>query len=163
MIQFNNQGYITPADVIETDFDTFEKTFVFNEHRQIIFQEYLVCLDELKTLNIGSFYQWINGSFTTLKTNPNDLDVVTFIHFEEYQKHIQYFELKYQNRHLGKIDCYFLASYPTNHLNFLVFKANYLDFYHKFSKDMKQEKYLKSRKRSIFGQNFNKGFIKINF
>ena len=163
MIQFDNQGYITPAEIIEIDFDFFEKTFVFNENRQLILQEYLIFLNELKTLNIGSFYQWINGSFTTLKSNPNDIDVVTFVHFEEYQKHNQYFRNKYLNRHLGKIDCYFLSSYPENDSNFPIFKANCLDFYHKFSKDIKLEKYLKSKNRSIFNKNFNKGFVKINF
>jgi hypothetical protein len=37
MIKFNEQGYLIPAEVIETDLPTFEQTFLFNGHRQSIF------------------------------------------------------------------------------------------------------------------------------
>ena len=40
MIEFNNRGYLIPPDIIETDMPTFEQIFLFNEHRQAIFQEY---------------------------------------------------------------------------------------------------------------------------
>lgn len=121
MIEFNNQGYITPADSVETDFENFEKTFVFNEQRQIIFQEYLVFLGELKTLNIGSFYQWINGSFTTLKTNPNDIDVVTFIPYKEYQEiETELWNLKQTFRNRA-VDAYFIAIYPEEHDSYSLF------------------------------------------
>ena len=155
MIQFDKQGYITPAEIIEIDFDIFEKTFTFNEHRQLIFQEYLIFLNELKALNIGSFYQWINGSFTTLKSNPNDIDVVTFVHFEEYKQNEQkLYELKnhFKSR---KIDSYFVAVYPKEHMDYSLFLNYDYDFCHKFTRDFKREIRLKTK--------IKKGFVKIEF
>ena len=163
MIQFDKQGYIIPADVVEINFDEFQSLFVFNELRLIIFQEYLVFLDELKDLKIGSFYQWLDGSFTTLKSNPNDLDVVTFVDTDEYKKNLKYFDFKYSNRYSNKIDCYFLGLCSENHPNFNNFRSDYLDFYHKFLKDRKLEVKLSLQNRSISNRNFKKGFVKINF
>ncbi len=154
-MQFDNQGYLKPADVIEIDMDIFEKTFVFNEQRQLIFQEYILFLNELKALNIGFFYQWLDGSFTTLKPNPNDLDVVTFVNFKEYHKleeKLYHFKLAFKNL---KIDCYFVAIYPKEHTDYSLFLNYDYDFWHKFTRDFKREIRLKTK--------IKKGFVKINF
>jgi hypothetical protein len=155
MIQFNDKGYIMPADVIETDLPTFEQIFLFNDHRRNIFQEYTVFLNSLKDLGIYSFYQWLNGSFTTLKPNPNDLDVVTFIDFMQYQKHeTALYNLKqaFKNR---RIDSYFVAVYPEKHDDYSLFQNYDYDFWHKFTRDFKREIRLKTP--------LKKGFIKIHF
>ena len=56
MLQFNNQDYLFPADVIEIDLLTFQEHFVFNEIRQALFEAYLSFKYQLQTL-IGSNYQ----------------------------------------------------------------------------------------------------------
>jgi hypothetical protein len=155
MIEFNDKGYIIPANVVETDMDTFKRFFLFNEHRQGIFKEYLVFLEAIQALNINPFYQWINGSFTTLKPKPNDLDVVTFIDFKHYKLHEDtLYSLKqtFRNRY---IDSYFVAVYPEDHIDHSLFKNYDYDFWHKFTRDFKKEIRLKT--------SLKKGFIKINF
>jgi hypothetical protein len=155
MIEFNSRGYISPANVIETDIDTFEQTFVFNDHRKIIFDEYQLFLETLKKLDIGTFFQWINGSFTTKKPNPNDIDVVTFINFEAKEHYQKIFDtLKSESLPRG-VDCYFVATYPKGHSQFFNAKADELDFFHKFVRDWKQERRT--------GQKLSKGFISLNF
>ncbi len=155
MIQFNEQGYLVPAAVIETDLRTFEQAFLFNEHRQSIFQEYRLFLEALDNLGITTFYQWLNGSFATLKANPNDLDVVTFLNFNSYQKYEnELYTLKqtFKNR---RIDAYFVAVYPENHPDYSLFLNYDYDFLHKFTRDFKKELRLKTK--------LKKGFIKIHF
>ncbi len=147
MIQFNKDGFITPAEVIESDLVTFEKIFVFNEHRQLIFQEYLLFLDELKALHIGSFYQWLNGSFTTLKSKPNDIDVVTFLDFNELKKHQEQLYLIKKEFKKRKIDNYLVSIYPSTHSDQNLFKLDKAEWLFDFSMRSKQPK----------------GFIQINF
>lgn len=45
---FDENGYLTPYDIIITDIETFKQTFVFNERREEIFQNYLALLDIFK-------------------------------------------------------------------------------------------------------------------
>jgi hypothetical protein len=155
MIDFNSRGYITPPEAIDVDFDTFKQTFVVNNHRQVIFDEYQTFLASLKNLQIEPFFQWINGSFTTQKPHPNDIDVVTFIDFEAKEQHQDFLNALKSESLPRKIDAYFVATYPENHPQFLNAKADKLDFYHKFVRDWKQER----RK----GQKLLKGFVQLNF
>ena len=152
---FDNHGYLVPADTIETDLETFEKTFVFNEHRNKIFQEYLLFLNAIQDLGINPFYQWINGSFTTMKMNPNDIDVVTFLDYKQHEIFDDALSnLKYSFRQ-KKVDGYFVAIFPEEHPDRSLFTSYVYDFWHNFTRDMKKEVRLKAK--------FKKGFIKINF
>jgi len=56
-----------------------------NQHRRAIFEEYLALVEALRNLEIGPFFQWINGSCVTQKAHPRDLDVVTFVNFGNFQ------------------------------------------------------------------------------
>ncbi len=163
MIKFNERGYIEPTEIIDLDIIQLEKIFVHNEHRQGLFQEYLLFLNELKGLNLGSFYQWINGSFVTQKTKPNDIDVVTFVDYLDYDRHIQYFEKKYNNRYKSQIDCYFVQLFPDNHNSFSISKGNSYYFLEIFSLDFKKYKELERRNRKLTKETLKKGFIKIQF
>jgi hypothetical protein len=156
MIDFNSRGYITPPEAIDVDFDTFQATFVVNNHRQLIFDEYQTFLASLKNLNITPFSQWINGSFTTQKPHPNDIDVVTFINFDHYERVEKVLrEIKLDFRSRKKVDCYFVVAYPENHPNYLNYRADKLQFLHDFTHDVKREK--------IMNTKLPKGLIQINF
>jgi hypothetical protein len=156
MIEFNARGYITPPEAIDVDFDTFEQTFVFNDHRKLIFDEYQTFLTTLKDLGIGPFSQWLNGSFTTKKQYPNDIDVVTFVNFAHYERLDRVLrEIKLDFRSRKKIDCYFIVTYPENHPNYLNYQADKLQFLHDFTHDVKREKILNTK--------LPKGLIQINF
>ena len=156
MIQFNARGYLTPSDAIEVDFETFETFFVFNDHRKLILDEYQNFLTVLKKLDISTFSQWLNGSFTTKKPNPNDIDVVTFINFEDYERLEKVLrEIRLDFRSRKKVDCYFVIKYPENHSNFLNYQADKLQFLHDFTHDVKRERQLDIK--------LPKGLISINF
>lgn len=114
-------GYLTPYEVILTDFETFEQVFVkeFSEmsKRQRWFNNYLSYMDSLKQVIGADFVQWIDGSFISRKFNPNDIDFLTFIDFESYQQHekeIEKFRLRRYSRKLGTDGC-FVKVYPSNH------------------------------------------------
>lgn len=101
-------GYLTPYEVIPTDFETFEQVFVkgFSEmsKRQKWFNNYLSYMESLKQVIGVGFVQWIDGSFISRKFNPNDIDFLTFIDFESYQQHekeIEEFRLRRYSRKLG--------------------------------------------------------------
>lgn len=112
MLQFNNQGYLFPADIIEIDLITFQEYFIFNETRQELFDAYLSFNDKLQSLIDAPYQQWVNGSFTTQKGKPNDIDVVSFIPHLIFEPLAKTFEDMYRNKHLGKIDCFFCAQLP---------------------------------------------------
>ncbi|MEN9610094.1 MAG: hypothetical protein RLZZ628_908 [Bacteroidota bacterium] len=155
MLQFNNQGYLLPVDVIETDLVTFQEHFIFNEARQELFEAYLSFNHTLQKLIDADYQQWVNGSFTTKKVKPNDIDVVSFIPHTIFESLSKVFEEMYRNKHQGKIDCFFVPSYPENHARYNHYQADQLDFWHKFVRDFKRERITKKK--------HSKGFIQINF
>ena len=72
-MNFNNYGNLEPATAIETNLNLFESIFTFNEHRGLIFQEYLLFLKRLEKIGLKEYYQWIDGSFVTQKIKPRDI------------------------------------------------------------------------------------------
>jgi hypothetical protein len=79
--EFDENGNL-PSGVLNSSIQDFEIHFIVNfkdsSTRPEIFKGYLKYCDKLLPLNIA-FKQWINGSFTTSKINPNDIDFVTYI------------------------------------------------------------------------------------
>ena len=86
MVQFNELGNLMPYDVQEVTLPEFKKYFVINEHRKILFDDFLKFIEKLKELGIDTFYQWIDGSFVTKKIALNDIDVVSFIETKAFKK-----------------------------------------------------------------------------
>ncbi len=115
MLQFNDMGLLMPAKAIETNIVEFRATFVFNERRETLFSTYLTFLEELKSLEISNYFQYIDGSFTTKKIFPNDIDVVSFVDFKAYKlKKTRLLALKERYKSKG-IDAYFAEYYPESH------------------------------------------------
>jgi len=88
---FNFEGnYIKEIGAVIFSWEAFVKVFVLEPKmakRDKIFREYNRYLEDLSEI-IGQcvFTQWVDGSFTTKKTNPNDIDIVTFLPDEIYVK-----------------------------------------------------------------------------
>ncbi len=153
---FDQYGNLTPYAIIETNLSTIEEVFVkeFPESatRSAIFAEYLAYLNQLKSI-IGEtgFYQWIDGSFTTLKLAPNDIDLVTFVDFRVYQSHEKQFEelrkIRFQRE--NKIDGYFVKTYPEEHQQRHLFEFDRLQWYFDFGQSFVNKR--------------DKGIIQINF
>ena len=113
MFQFDNNGYLKPYQPIITDIKGFEKQFANSAVRKVIFKEYLLFLEELQGIQPHSFMQWINGSFTTQKPLPFDIDLVTFVDYSTYFMNVQKF--KKLEKKYSKIDAHFSVDFPEGH------------------------------------------------
>ncbi len=122
---FDSNGNLTPYSKITTDLATFEKVFVTDFEnsttRKTLFDNYLRYLEAFSKEITPNFTQWINGSFVTLKENPKDIDFVTFIPFEVYEKNKLLIEKSFWSYALEKegLDAYIVQIYPENHKLFL--------------------------------------------
>lgn len=65
-----------------------EEYFVFNEHRLGLYLSLKQFIRAVKEVGIVYFDLWIDGSFVTLKTRPNDIDVVCFIDSQWYDQYL---------------------------------------------------------------------------
>jgi len=89
-MHFDDRGHLFPYKVIEITLSDFEKTFVQSlenrEHRYRLFENYLRFVNDLRKAFEAPFYHLIDGSFTTVKEFPADIDLVTFVRFEVLNK-----------------------------------------------------------------------------
>jgi len=83
MIKLNAKGFLTPSEPIPCSLSDLKAFFVDrfeSDTRQGNFDNYIRYSTALKALLGGiEIRQWINGSFVTKKTNPKDIDVVSFV------------------------------------------------------------------------------------
>ena len=82
-INFDEKGNLTPYELIECDWNTLHEIFVLNfpktSRRDELISELNIFLESIKILINSNIEIWIDGSFTTMKQNPNDIDIVIFI------------------------------------------------------------------------------------
>lgn len=109
---FDEKGNLKPYKAIEADLKIFESTFATNELRKDLYDKYLNYLLDLKKV-IGqetNFYQWLNGSYVSKREKPQDIDLVTFIDFQVYDKEITKndFLKSPKSEILYGLDCYFV-------------------------------------------------------
>jgi hypothetical protein len=112
---FDTHGYLSPNKIFEIDLHHFETFFVYNIQRRQLYDELVAFSLELKLLIKSPLKMWIDGSFTTQKELPNDIDLVAFINadsFFYYQNQLVTLAEKYKWRNL---DMYYLTVYPFSH------------------------------------------------
>jgi hypothetical protein len=146
-IRFDENGYVKPYRPIEMDLNQFQDIFVFNAHRQKLFDAYLGYLDVLKEMGVGQFKQWIDGSYVTQKTFPKDIDLVNFVNFDFHRKFEHRFMLMKADLKEQGIDAYYETDYSETH------KRHFLTVF-------QQNKW-----REIYGfdrDDIRKGFVQIN-
>ena len=147
-ILFDENGYMKPYEPNAINSENFEKTFVFNEHRQEIFNQYQNFLTILRRMPVGSFYQWINGSFTSRKPFPKDIDLVSFVDssfYRKFEKRLLELQQEFKYR---QVDAYFEPVFPDNHFMSAATRYNAADWKHLYGRDRQFRR---------------KGFIQINF
>lgn len=151
---FDDYGFLVPFEVIETDLDTIEKSFVFNEHRRWLYERLLSLFEKLIKEEIEEQIAlfWINGSFVTKKELPKDIDVVIFIHHDLFLKKLDRLR-KLQSQFHGKIDFFFEPYYPENHRLHAVSLILKNDWENLFSRTRRQPETKEIHK---------KGFLQIN-
>jgi hypothetical protein len=112
---FDTNGYLSPNKIFEIDKSVFETTFVYNDHRKALYKELQSFNEEIRRFINSPLKLWIDGSFTTQKELPKDIDFVTFVNAEPffyYQNRFDTLAEKYKWRGL---DIYYLAVYPFSH------------------------------------------------
>ncbi|MGI5064269.1 hypothetical protein E4N95_12465 [Treponema denticola] len=85
-IEFDTYGNPKPYEFINMTIDDIEYNFLtlFENSltRKNIFIGYKKYCDDCILCLGKEIQQWINGSFTTQKENPNDIDIVTLLSFD---------------------------------------------------------------------------------
>lgn len=124
---FNSDGYLDPGihKMSLTEFSSaFVTAFPFSNTRKDIFVGYLEHFSDLAKL-VSSFEQIIDGSFTTNKNDPNDVDLVVLvdaamIDMLSTDQQATFSDLvSGKNTQLKyKCDAYFCPTYPDTHPNY---------------------------------------------
>ncbi len=157
---FDDNGFLTPNNAILTTLDVFENIFVskflVSSTRKAIFENYKRYVADFQKDILPNFKQWINGSFVTKKLNPNDIDLVTFIPFDAYDKKRKELEARFIMGGALKsygVDAYAIKVYPQGHELHFVTLHDIAEWRETFSKT----KFNRARKR------YPKGFLELNF
>lgn len=84
---FDKNGNIIPYDLHQISISELEEEFVNpfpnSTTRKDIYDGHSNYIIELVNVLESNFSQWLDGSFVTKKLNPNDIDVVNFVHFQK--------------------------------------------------------------------------------
>jgi hypothetical protein len=159
MFTFNRRGNLVPSEVILTDWNTFHSYFVEeinNTQRKVIGKKLGEFLFEiLQIINIP-FEVWIDGSFVTQKTEPNDVDVLIHLPndiFSKYKSTISPLieQSKYATN--GLIDAYITIQYSKNHPYYPLYEADIMEWKHIYGKT----------RATLSGARFPKGIITLKF
>ena len=158
MIQFDEHGYLFPHEIIEISLADFERYFVADlpdkERRNEIFETYSQYLSELIEVVGKDFFQLVNGSFTTKKELPRDIDLTTFVDYRicrDCEDGIIQIGDKWENKRL--IDCYIIPLSYQGHPRFIQSQLAY---------EYWRSLYSLSKPNEI-GHACPKGLLKINF
>lgn len=153
-LEFDKNGYLKPYQPIEVTLEILQYNFVEvfpnSSPRIELYNNYLRFLYSFQDNVFTFFEQWINGSFTTQNEKPNDIDIVTFLQFDVYEKRgdkvlDQYWKFSLEEQ---KIDSYIIKSYPEEHPNFSAYQSE---------RSLWKDRYGTDR------DNQPKGFVKIFF
>jgi hypothetical protein len=122
-LSFDIRGHLIPHDLIDADWDTFVQNFILpfseNSTRHSIVSEFEHFVNEIKNRLKNDFEIWINGSFTTIKENPKDIDVVFHVPYQDVSDDLKTFISTNQKNKESKIDAYLVEIFPINHKNYV--------------------------------------------
>lgn len=87
MIKFDKNGNPSPPGIVKMSVDDFKRIFVEgfsdSDSRLSIFESYTIYCNDFKTQISAKFDQWLNGSYTTTKLNPNDIDLINIVNVDD--------------------------------------------------------------------------------
>lgn len=143
MLLFNQRGHLIPASALQSDLDEFKDVFVdkfSSQERKDIFERYIKYARDLKNLCGAPYLQWINGSFCTLKPNPRDIDLVSFIpHSIIDGKENEFRRFSYPNSETEfGVDAYIVKTYTSGNNRYPQYQGDRLYWLDYFSKNSPQ-------------------------
>ncbi len=157
MLHFDERGNLKPYDCIRSSIDEMKDYFVNaieSETREKNFEKYMRYSSDLKRHSGGrELKQWINGSFVTMKNNPNDIDLVTFLDQEQIRnlgKFIENFKM-HNGLLLYGVDAYIVEEYPLSSNRFSYTAGNKAYWNMQFV----------NTKMNRLGRKYRKGFLEI--
>lgn len=118
---FDTKGNFYPYEIVNIDINAFEAIFVkgfeISSTRQNLFHGYISYTTNLCETLKSELSQWINGSYTTNKTNPNDVDLVNFVNAQILDIHCDNlfpFLSQYDSKALYHVDGYAVPVYDSS-------------------------------------------------
>jgi len=157
MLYFDARGNLKPYKPILSSVDEMIKYFVNDiesETRKTNFENYIRYSADLRKHTGGvSLKQWIDGSFVTLKANPKDIDIVTFLDQVQMKKLgalVNDFKMEGAH-HLYGIDAYIVEVYEPNS-KYYSYTIGNTAYWHNF---------LATTKKNRAGKEYRKGFLEI--
>ena len=159
--RFNIRGLLFPYKIIKFSWDEFERFFVLEfpekTNRRAIFENFKHFIERFKQGICPKFYIWVDGSFTTNKPNPADIDVVFFIDHSicaEKEPLIRRDFFTDEIKHQLKIDAYLVRVYPEKHKKHYLFHLDMLNW---------KNIYGTTRPDERTGFEYSKGIVQLNF
>lgn len=128
MINFDNNGNPQPPGIVNIPYADFELVFVDNfgnsKTRKVIFENYENYVSDFKSKIYQEFNHWVNGSYTTTKENPNDIDIVKMVEFNDQvnskQSELRSFLTVGGSKQKYLVDGYFIPVYEKNDPRFKI-------------------------------------------
>ena len=158
--KFDILGNLTPYKKSEISIKEFHDSFVDNfdseSSRKNIIENHSQYIQDFQNEISPNFKQWINGSFVTNRSNPNDIDLVNLVDFEIVEEKYDLIKSKFINREYlkkHKIDAYLVRVYPKGHKDYFKTVSDLLYWEHWFG----HTKMNKAKRR------FKKGFVELSF
>lgn len=159
MLHFNAKGFLIPNLNISSSLEELESEFVDNidsERRRHLFTKYVEYSNLLKSkLTESSLLQWIDGSFISKKSDPADIDIVSFINYKELEnndKRLDMFKYPFSLANF-ELDAYIVLVYPRDHKNYPLYVGDRLYWMDLFDK----------ARRNRSGVKSPKGFLELQF
>jgi hypothetical protein len=122
MFKFDDLGFLMPYErqkaTIEDVFKNLVQDFSGSETRAKLFENLLKYNEDLQEVLRSDYFQYINGSFTTKKNNPNDIDLVNFVDHQALLGNEKQVEENFLNKSaidIYGIDAYLVVVYPEFH------------------------------------------------
>ena len=129
--------------------------FEDNDVRLALFEALQNYIAQWQRLINSNFDRWVDGSFITTKVAPKDIDILTFIDYQDYDRCKYIIEnqlLTTQTKTVG-IDAYVLKTYPADHSFHFIYQSDYSYWLNHFGRTR-----LNRQKKQ-----FKKGIIHLHF
>ncbi|GAB3643148.1 DUF6932 family protein [Spirosoma arcticum] len=158
MIELNQKGLIVPDYNVPSTVLELATVFVRDRQtprRTALFDGYLNYMGDLcACLGDEHFTQWVNGSFTTAKQHPDDIDTVTFLNFDVVDKLGSALNpFKYPESLSYSMDAYLVRVFPPEHRLFALYVGERAYWLDRFTKT----------ERSRLGIVHRKGFLELMY